>query len=215
MSNDNIVCMQLENGISLTEQQYRSIAALVYDTDPYIYPAMFGEGNLGKKNCVKILTSVYKRNLDSMFCLNNLFIAKNNNNIVGIVLWNRGTLQWNYDILLDVANELDISLDVTKLNMAKKQYFNDNYSDDVSHGDGVSILNVCVESSWRNQGIGKRILAAFINDHIDESINLCVIVDNKNAVELYKKMGFIIEKEYMGFSTEDEKPRCYEMILRR
>ena len=210
-----IKCMQLNNDYALSGENYNIIAELIYDTDPYIYPAMFGDGEEGKEIAVSVLADLYKTDRDSMFCLKNLFIALIEDRIVGIILWYKGILNWKYGELLKSSKKQNISLDKGNLEIVQEKYFSENYSEDTSIDQAISIINVCVDRNYRGLGIGKIMLNSFINSHKGEEIKLCVIADNENAVKLYRNKGFTIEKEFDGFSLCEKKPRCYDMVLKK
>ncbi len=67
-----------------------------------------------------------------------------------------------------------------------------------------------VDQAKRGQGIGKQLLSGalkwlFSFESIT-SITLCVSAENRNAIELYKKVGFQLEHELYYF-TKDIRER--------
>lgn len=53
-------------------EDYEKLAELIYETDPYIYPAMFQN----KEDAIKILAATIKRGDDNLFKKENIFVAK-------------------------------------------------------------------------------------------------------------------------------------------
>ncbi|MCR5048172.1 MAG: GNAT family N-acetyltransferase [Saccharofermentans sp.] len=206
---DNVEFFQLANDSVLGESHYKSIAKLIYDTDPFIYPAMFGEGDEGRRTAVKVLSLLLRKGTDPMFCLDNIFIKMKRNKIVGLILWNKGELSWDYGVLMSAAQEAGVVLDKKRLDIVKENYFSDNYDSSVC--ERISLINVCVDNKQRGEGVGNSLLKEFITRH-DGDMELVVLSDNSEAVKLYQKYGFVISNEKNGFSLTDNKPGCYEMI---
>ena len=65
----------------LTEKQLQAIAGLIYDTDPHIYPAMFKDRQEAETVIPRMI-----RSEDLMFRTDNLFIAVDGNEIVGVLM---------------------------------------------------------------------------------------------------------------------------------
>ena len=50
-----------------------------------------------------------------------------------------------------------------------------------------------------------------LNEYNSKNYYLDVIADNASAIRVYKSLGFVIEKEYWGFSGEKDPILCYQM----
>ena len=74
VTNESFVCRQLSETDYLSVSQYKCISELIFDTDPYIYPALFGEGSAGITNACKLLPIVFESGEDCMFRKQNLFV---------------------------------------------------------------------------------------------------------------------------------------------
>lgn len=193
---------QLVKGSALSLAELKDIAALVVDTDPYIYPAMFD-----LKDALQIIPKLIEADADAMFRKQNLFVAYEDDAIIGLILWHKGPLLWNSSPLKSSANKLGISLPET-IEKAEKEYFN-SYSD--VDPDLVSIINVCVDESSRDMGIATAMLSAFIEEHVDEKLELFTLKNNTPALKLYEKAGFKTLRELPGFSVTDPRPLCLQM----
>lgn len=58
------------------------------------------------------------------------------------------------------------------------------------HTDGVLLDEIYLEKDYRNQGIGTNIIKQVIDNN--KIVYLWVYKSNKNAISLYKKLGFAI-----------------------
>lgn len=201
---DSITFRQFDIDSCLSSRQMREIAGLVYDTDRYIYQGMFGS----RQNAIKVIPTLLSGNEDSMFRLSNLYAAVMEEEIVGLILWVKGKLQWNSVVLCEVLRNLGIE---------SPKYLDEVYSQYLSRYDStdnyekISLLNVCVDRKKRNTGIGRRLLMSFLEKHSKEDMELCVLKDNKGAVKLYQDCGFLVVEEYPGFSTNPIKPKAVGM----
>ena len=201
---DSITFRQFDIDSCLSGRQMREIAGLIYDTDRYIYQGMFGS----RQNAIKVIPTLLSGNEDRMFRLSNLYAAVIEEEIVGLILWVKGKLQWNPGGLCEVLRNLGIE---------SPEYLNEVYSQYLSRYDStdnyekISLLNVCVDRKKRNTGIGRRLLMSFLEKHPKEDMELCVLKDNEGAVKLYQDCGFLVVEEYPGFSTNPIKPKAVGM----
>lgn len=201
---DSITFRQFDIDSCLSGRQMREIAGLIYDTDRYIYQGMFGS----RQNAIKVIPTLLSGNEDRMFRLSNLYAAVMEEEIVGLILWVKGKLQWNLGVLCEVLRNLGIE---------SPEYLNEVYSQYLSRYDStdnyekISLLNVCVDRKKRNTGIGRRLLMSFLEKHPKEDMELCVLKDNEGAVKLYQDCGFLVVEEYPGFSTNPIKPKAVGM----
>ena len=172
------------------------IAELLYYTDDYIYPYWFGS----VENCRKELTPLLTKD-KFFFNVNNLYIAVDGRNVLGVVcIVDKGT---------------DLSYDYTKLKAVNERYkFTiENYImgliEEVKEAEFAYISNVCVDPNHRDLHIGTFLVQNLIQEYkqkMFKEIVLDVLADNPRAIHLYEKMGF--EKEgdiFPGFNGPDEK----------
>lgn len=201
---DSITFRQFDIDSCLSGRQMREIAGLIYDTDRYIYQGMFGS----RQNAIKVIPTLLSGNEDRMFRVSNLYAAVMEEEIVGLILWVKGKLQWNPGVLCEVLRNLGIE---------SPEYLNEVYSQYLSRYDStdnyekISLLNVCIDRKKRNTGIGRRLLMSFLEKHPKEDMELCVLKDNEGAVKLYQDCGFLVVEEYPGFSTNPIKPKAVGM----
>ena len=193
---------QLAADSFLNNKELLAIARLIYETDPYIYPAMCSAAE-----AEKIIPCLLSEGTDSMFCKQNLFVARLNGNIVGIILWHNGPLLWNRNAFIEVCNSQNIPISFTFEKVAREYL-----SAYAKPNANISIINVCVDTSVRSRGIGAEMLQAFIARHEGESIELVTLTGNTIAIDLYKRSGFEILREEDGFSVSSTKPSVYIML---
>lgn len=228
-------CVQLGTDSSRTNKQYIDISKLIYETDPYIYPALFGK----EQNAIKLLPDVIEDNQDKMFAKQNMYILlsdkKNNEReVVGLILWHSGKLGWDGERLLAAAEKVGVTLPTENVKRVREQYVDKRYKNDnqaigdqpengqTPKGDQpkesqskdnqtIYLLNVCIKKKYRGHGWGKYLLGEFIKEHVDKPMELAVLADNKLAIRLYEQCGFKIDQEVPGFSLTDDKPECWIM----
>ena len=205
MSNGKDICRQLTSNETIQMNKLYEIAKLIYDTDPYIYPALFES----RVDAIEMIAYLILTRKDEMFTLDNIFVIENDKEVKGIILWKKGPLAWSRILFKEIAKEKKIRIS-EHFDYVCDKYF-DSYND-VSLDNKISLINVCVNSCYRGIGLGKRMLEEFLKKHKKEEIELCVLKDNKKAVELYKEAGFNVVAERKGFSVNDEKPGCLDMV---
>lgn len=210
-SPSKLISRQITPRDSFTETQYRDIATLIYQTDPYIYPALFsdcGESD-PMKIAQKILPDIIESNADAMFNKRNLFVLFDEDIVIGIILWHSGTLQWDADRFIASADCLGFHLDEDKVSAVSQEYINEQYTEETN--GTISLINICVSEYMQGVGIGEYLLRSFMAQHKRNDMELCVLSDNAAAVSLYKRFGFNIIDTMGGFSTDNKKPECYRM----
>ena len=204
-------CIQLSENSVLTQQQYTDISRLVFETDPYIYPAIFGDGGDGEVKAAEILPAVFESAKDLMFAKNNLFVLYNKEDVVGLILWNNKKMEWDPRFLLETAEEKGIRLNDKNIELVRKEYVDSRYVNE--HAECISLINVCISKESRGFGAGTYLLKCFIKEHDNESMELAVLSDNTPAIKLYQRFGFKMVQEVDGFSLDSEKPKC--LIMKR
>jgi len=71
--------------------------------------------------------------------------------------------------------------------------------------DGVLIDEIFIEDEYRNKGLGSNIIKNIINKN--KAVYLWVYKENIKAINLYKKLGFIVE--------EETKTRYYMKVINK
>jgi len=175
----------------------KKMAQLIYETDPYIYPALLGE----KESGIDILSSIIKRN-DAVFCYENILVAVMENEIVGVLVCLNKYYTWHMNFDFDLKPPY---WDYTSENYMSKLH---EYMSD----DTLYISNISVDQKSHNKGIGSALIDYVLSHNKSKQLALHVLTDNKNAIHLYERKGFKIIQEDQGFSVnEDEVVKCYYM----
>lgn len=199
----SIRCRQLKSGEEVDSDLLESIAGLIYDTDPYIYPAMFGT----RDNALELVPELIREN-DTMFRLDNLYIAEYEEEIIGLVLWVRGKLTWSKEQFVKVAKDHRIPVS-GYLDQVTDRYIR-SYAD-IANEEAISVINFCISEEVRGIGTGSQLMESFLREHRGEQIELCVLEENSGAVRLYQKYGFTENERYRGFSVDDRELVCISM----
>lgn len=178
-----------------------AIAGLIYQTDPYIFPAAFYSEALARKLLPKMFLSS-----GNVFCIENICVAVEKQVPVGIAI----VLPGNYNQTFDYEKFAHDNKAPDLFIYTAKKYFVPLTSY-VQSEDQVYISCICVHQSLRGNGIGEQLLSYVIERNKDKEQLLHVLSDNVNAIDLYKKVGFRILKQEPGFSLDENKPSCYLM----
>lgn len=129
--------------------------------------------------------------------------------MAGLIYYIRRDFKWDAGLFLKAFQEHGIAVP-EHFYSAASAYF-EKTQRDTGALKGIYILNVCVDSAMRNQGVGTGLLSAFSGRYPSEPISLHVLSDNTAAIRLYQKFGFHIRKETTGYSPVPPHPRCYLM----
>ncbi len=182
---------------------FAAIAGLVHLTDPYIYPTVceapddpFFYGLLLR--CFKDKTNI--------FFLENIWLALCEERVVGILCAIPcGRKATFLDNLLLTDGEK------ARLSKANEGYFLPLIEESAAF-DGYNVTNLCVAPAFRGRGVGEGLLRFYLESVKGDPVHLDVIAANGAAVRLYERCGFVLEKEYNGFSGTEEPLLCYHMI---
>ena len=195
--------MNIEFRKARASDNLEKIAELLYYTDDYIYPYWFGSVENCRKELVPLLTQE-----KFFFNINNIYIAVQDNNILGIACI--------------VDKKTDLSYDYSELRKINSRYeFTvDNYImgliEEVKNAEFAYISNVCVDPNHSDIHIGTFLLDNLIKEYKNKKFNeivLDVLADNPRAIHLYQKMGFEKSSDiFPGFNNpEEEKPDVFTM----
>ena len=169
----------------LQVEQLHDIAKLIFETDAFIYKDMLGNAETAQK----VLPQLFQSGLDVMFHPNNLYVYEKNGKVVGVLLWYKGRLAWDKRYLQKELEQQKLT--VPALDQVAREYM-DGYKEET---EVISVLNLCVDSDFRGQGIGKKLLKRFLEEHPSETAELCVLSDNTSAKKLYNSCGFAVVGE--------------------
>ena len=174
---------------------FDAVARLIYGTDKYIYPYLFGEyGEFARK----VLRGMIER--DTIYRAGNITVAKLGGKIVGMVVSKAHPVEIDKAQMLAAYTENGYTPD-ERFERVYNEYFK-LLADEPA---GVYIANVCVDETLRGQKIGRRMLERFLRP--DTEYHLETVKANPAAVRLYESMGFRIDCEYPGFTAVP----CYRM----
>ncbi len=197
---DNIIVRQ-----PTSTDDFSKIASCIYLTDPFIYPAAFGT-DIAKATCA---ISKLMNIKNGLFHLNNLVLAFHEEEICGVLLYNKNGSEWDVNKNIDLLQGIVPSIENFRL--VSEVYFSiEATPPPIGH---VEVIACCVMPEFRNIGVGKLMLEWLIREYSNHTLTLDVLANNSAAINLYKKCGFVIMNEFTGFSLEEsERPDCYRMI---
>lgn len=184
-------------GRSLSDRQLQAIAGLIYDSDPYIYPAMFRD----KKQAEAVLPAMIRAE-DPIFRTGNMFVAAEGDEIAGVLLWKRGPVQWDPAVYAKCGGKGRYIARVVQ------EYFR---LFDETPTDAATAVRIAVRKDLRRQRIGSRLMNAFMREE-PGPYELYVLMNNTAAVDFFTFQGFRIRETRPGFSLDYSAYPCYWMV---
>jgi ribosomal protein S18 acetylase RimI-like enzyme len=184
---------------------YAATAELLYQTDGTIYPSLFGN----KENAKKALPIMFN-NPDSIFYKNNIFIAKIDGNVCGVISYYEKIPQWNENIIKN-----DLRMAGLEYSNEVGNYFSDTFNDSLGT-DNALVCDLCVAESYRNQGVAKNLLNNIIkrSEIRGKNIIISTYADNDIALRLYVKMGFVAYMTSSDSRGEADGEYKYVQLIR-
>lgn len=176
------------------DDNFEEIAALIYDTDPYIYPYWFKND---KEKVVKVLSKLIEKP-GFFFNYENIYVAydRTDKRIVGILvgLDKSTNLDYDYRYLESINHRYKFTIKNYIKELIKEV---DEFEDNV-----IYISNVAVKTDLRGKKIGTKLLGYFIyltDKHGYDEYRLDCLLHNLRAKNLYHTLGFKEITEITGF----------------
>ncbi len=180
------------------EDDLIQVARLIYDTDEYIFPYLY-ESDLQKAE--RVIVKMIQR--DTIYNYRNITVATLDEKIVGLIVAKETP------IFVDAGEMIRCFIDSNEIVGERfTKTFNEYYKLFEDEPEGVYIANVCVDKTCRGEGIGKKLLAAFLQKNPTKTYHLETVKENIAALKVYQACGFEITKEYLGFMDVP----CYRMM---
>lgn len=181
----------------LSDAQLKEIAGLIYDTDLYIYPAMFASRQEAETIIPKMI-----RAGDQMFKRENLFLAMTGAKIAGVLVWTRGPLQWNKKIYEKCGGRAE------HIDRVVVEYFS-LFAE--APANMTTMVRISVKKELRGNHIGSQLMNTFLEAE-KGPYQLFVLSNNTEAISFFQGKGFIIRETRPGFSLDYQVPPCFWMI---
>lgn len=191
----SIQCRRADDKI--TDRQLQTIAGLIYDTDQYIYPAMFKN----RQEAETVLPRMMKSG-DPIFSTENLYVAADGKDVVGALFWKRGPVLWNTDVYEKCGGGAE------NISRVAKEYFQLFAETSLKT---ASVVRIGVRENRRGQGIGHLLMDTFMRDE-PGPYELYVLIDNTEAIRFFTEKGFMIWETRPGFSLDYSAYPCYWMV---
>lgn len=175
---------------------FEEIATLIYQTDPYIYPYWFND------DLDEAIEYFVPRMKEPGFIYNyeNFYVAYDIEQkiIVGAICAIDPTTNLEYDYTdSELVNE--------RYHFTIKNYVKELIHE-VEEKKYMYLVNVCVDSRFRSNKIGKRLLSYFIDQMHEagfDEIGFDCLMHNLRAKNLYHSLGFKEVAEGIGFDGTD------------
>ena len=177
----------------------KDIAKLIYETDIYIYPYWFKDKDDGIEHISQLV-----KNRDCIFYHKNYIVAEIDGKIIGLLMYvkNDGSYTYGYEDFKSLSFQSNHVINNFVLEIQNAIVFNT-----------YTIFAVRVADNYTRRGIAYNMFQYMFNKIPKNSnIDIEVLKDNIPAINLYKKAGFKITKEYKGYNGyRKKKPLCYCM----
>lgn len=182
----------------LTDRQLQEIAGLIYETDPYIYPAMFKD----RKEAEAVMPGMIRAG-DPIFGTGNMFVAEDEDGgIAGVLLWKRGPVLWDPEIYHRCGGK------ARQIVRVVREYFH-LFAE--TPEDMTSLVRIGIRKDLRGQHIGSRLMETFMRAE-PGPYELYVLMDNTEAVRYFTGKGFRIRETRPGFSLDHSAYPCFWMV---
>lgn len=168
------------------------IAELAYITEPDLSMMLFGKNKeKAKRRIVKLI-----KNKSNSFSFKNIFLAFENNNVLGIIVGYSGKENNKKDENKAISETLDF-LGVLRVLIYDKLLISRILTTKISPDD-FYISVICVNNAHSRRGIGENLLKnakSIAKEKKCKRIILDVSKENSNAITFYKKNGLKIYDE--------------------
>lgn len=188
---------------AIVDDDVEKIAKYIYLTDPYIYPKI--SSNPSDTLWTHFISDCLK-SPSNIFYIENISVVVCDTDIVGVACVI--PCQRKLSIIEKIQLPIELS---QKILPVIEGYFDPLIEESYLYS-GYNIVNICIDEKHRGKGLGNLLMSHCVGAYGTQLIHLDVIASNVSAVQLYKKFGFQIEKEYMGYSGDDSLLPCYHMI---
>ncbi len=199
--NDNIIIRK----VKITDD-FKEIAALIYNTDPYIYPYWFHDD---VEEAKRVLAPLIRE--DGFFFNYKLMyvaIDKDVDKIIGLtcIADNKTNFDYDYTELRKASDRYEFTIDNYIMELIKE----------VKEYDLPYLSIVSVNPDYQGKRIGTKMLNYVLEDVKEKYKKMIsnVLTENPSAVRLYEKVGFKItdEIEDIGYGP-DHKVNSYSIEL--
>lgn len=179
------------------------IARYLHLTDPYIYPTICVDPQ--DPDWIRFVRDC-TRAPDNIYALAHLRVLLHHDEIIGVACVIPCARQLTFDTGIAIPAALRDGIE-----KAADGYYRPLISESLAF-QGYNVVNFCIDEQYRGSGLGTLLMNHCVAEHGDRLIHLDVIASNKAAIGLYRRCGFTIQSEYMGFSGGDTALPCYHMV---
>lgn len=176
----------------------RTVAHLIYLTDPYIYPYWFDSVDEG----IAVITEMI--DLPTLYNRKNITVAILDGRVAGIIVSRDCPFTESEEDILTAFRRAGITPDART-----HRIFNDYYKLMGDADGGHYIANVATSPEFRRRGVAAALLEYITSAH--GHLTLECIIANNGPWRLYQRFGFEIVCEYPGVFDVP----CYKMEYRR
>lgn len=167
------------------------VARLIYQADPYIYPALFGS----REVATRVMPSLIRRDRGP-FSARNIRAATREGDVLAVAVVLDGP-----DPLV-VADVREAFADQGLVPPSTLPDVVDRYFAHIADERGRYVLVLAVDPRHRGQGLGGALLTAVSREPPRRQVSLHVLSDNAHAARLYARLGFVVVGVEAGYSPD-------------
>lgn len=171
------------------ERDRRLVARLIYDTDAYLFPFLFG----ARGSALPVLEELFALEANS-FSFRHVQVAEYEEQVAGIIIaYDPVTIDKN-------AEQADFRrvLSFWQQLLMQPKYWLLGAFLDKSEISGQYVQNLCVDTAFRGKGIGTQMLRQFCQN-TQGPVWLDVESGNDRVRALYERLGFTVVREIPVF----------------
>lgn len=180
------------------------IAALIYQSDPELFYATFGND---RENAVETLSRLLGMK-NTIFSDNNVYATVYNGHVRSVIVLGFGNEIWDKNTIMKILGDESRVGDLFEY--CSNEYF-ERLQFDNPNEDKAEIIACCVEETYRNKGYFHNTLTAIQEANPEMCFFITIPKNNKQALRAFRKMAFDIELSREGrFSPYGSTSReCY------
>ena len=177
------------------DEEIAAIGKLIYETDPYVYPAFFDSNDTLSMKCAKAMLS-----RDTLFNYKNIKLGKINGKTAGFMVILQEFPKNNYEEM-KLAMLESLGYLTPKFDHVMEGYFQTlDYE-----WEGIQIMSLAVLPEFRQKRVATKMLNSLPSKN---TYSLACVKDNTKARDLYRKCGFTFKYEYPGYTDI----MCVELV---
>lgn len=184
-----------------TVDEESCVGELLYCVDPYIYPALFGSVEVAR-----LLMPPLMHLAHSPFAPDHVWIARFESKVVGMMVAYLRPVDGRPDF-----SKIDGECYGAPVSFADVcERYLAGLLDETQSGEAY-IACLATDAARQGRGVATALLKTCITEARGHAVGLDVVANNKRAMSLYERLGFVVVGEGTGYSYHEAPPRVFRM----